>query len=59
MTQKFNHGVQGLLTVLQGVNITTVPEKFQKYVVISISLLQWYVANVASVSDPSTGNKLK
>ena len=59
VTQSINHTVQALLSILQGINLTTVPDKYVKYVVIAISLLQWYVANVASKSDPNTGDKLK
>jgi len=59
VTQTFNHGIQAFLVVLQGINLTTVPAKFVPYVVGAISLIQWYVSNVASVSDPNTGNKLK
>lgn len=59
MKQSVNHAVQAFLTFLQGLNIATVPDKFVKYVVLAITLGQWYVANLASKSDPVTGAKLK
>jgi len=59
MTSKVNHIIQLILTLLQGVNIAAVPASAQKYVVVVISGLQWYVSNIASWSNPATGNSLK
>jgi hypothetical protein len=58
MTANVNHVIQLILTLLQGVNIAAVPANAQKYVVVAISALQWYVSNIVAWNNPVTGAKL-